>query len=167
MMDVHSYAWRLMPPAERLQARLVRQPNGCLEFTGSLDTLGYGRVKRNGKWCSAHRLAYEIANGEIPEGMHVLHHCDNRCCCDPAHLFLGSHADNMADMTRKGRHGGHPPRHQGTDFPHAKLDEYKVREIRRLFASGAWTKKSLADSFGVSATVVSTVISRTAWRHVP
>lgn len=102
-------------PAERLTAGLERKPNGCLEWTGCVTVRsGYGRIGVAGRGVLVtHRLAWEIANGLIPEGLGVLHHCDNPPCCETApskeypegHLFLGTQTDNMADMVAKGRSG--------------------------------------------------------------
>ena len=97
-------------PAERLAVGLVAMPNGCLEWTGYIED-GYGRMRRGDKVVRTHRLAWEFVNGSIPDGLDVLHHCDNRPCCqtDPTpgypegHLFLGTHADNNADRDAKGR----------------------------------------------------------------
>lgn len=98
-------------PAERLAAGLKRQPNGCLEWTRYTNTQGYGRISVDGKDVRTHRFAWELANGLIPPGMHVLHHCDNPPCCETeptpgypdGHLFLGTQADNMRDRATKGR----------------------------------------------------------------
>jgi hypothetical protein len=68
---------------------------------------GYGRFRRAGKWVRAHRLAWEQANGPIPDGMLVCHHCDVPLCINPKHLFLGTHQDNTDDMVRKGRQPSH------------------------------------------------------------
>jgi hypothetical protein len=100
-----------MPPvlstAERLTAGLERKPNGCLEWTRSTNHKGYGQIHIDGRNLATHRLAWELANGPIPPGMKVLHHCDNPPCCDAAKcLFLGTPADNTADMLSKGRHRG-------------------------------------------------------------
>ena len=85
--------------AERLRAHVVVDPEtGCHVWTSTLAKGGYGRVL-----VSAHRLAWELAHGPIPEGMLVLHKCDNPPCCNPEHLFIGTVADNMADKTRKKR----------------------------------------------------------------
>ena len=95
---------------DRLFAKLVERESGCLEWTGRT-TSGYGSMKGFCGSDRSHRVAWRLANGAIPEGLYVLHHCDNRICCqtDPTpgypegHLFLGTHADNMADMVAKGR----------------------------------------------------------------
>jgi len=91
---------------ERLEARLVPTESGCLEWTGARNRDGYGTVWDGGKMRSTHRVSWELRNGEIPAGLCVLHKCDNRRCCDPAHLFLGTYADNNADMVQKGRARG-------------------------------------------------------------
>ena len=86
--------------AEKLRSRVVVDPEtGCHNWTGTMGDKGYGLVL-----ISAHRLAYELAHGPIPDGLLVLHKCDNPPCCNPEHLFLGTSADNTADKMRKGRH---------------------------------------------------------------
>jgi hypothetical protein len=95
-----------------LAVRLVRMPNGCLEWTGAT-SCGYGNIRIKGKTVKTHRLVWELVNGPIPDGLHVLHHCDNRPCCQTkptegfpeGHLFLGTPADNAADRVAKGRNG--------------------------------------------------------------
>ena len=76
---------------------------GCMEWQGHLDTCGYGSVHFLGKIKGLHRLIWELVKGIIPEGLQILHHCDNPPCINPNHLFLGTHQDNMADMVLKGR----------------------------------------------------------------
>jgi HNH endonuclease len=100
-------------PAERLAAKLVRTPNGCLEYTGYRRPFGYGQIGVEGKIVAAHRLAWILVNGPIPNDLWVLHHCDNPPCCQTdqtpgypdGHLFLGTPADNAADRNTKGRNG--------------------------------------------------------------
>lgn len=97
---------------DRLKSRLIETANGCQEWTGTTDRKGYGQIGVDGKRFKAHRLAWELANGPIPTGLSVLHHCDNPPCCqtDPTegypagHLFVGTSADNTADMIAKGRY---------------------------------------------------------------
>ena len=95
----------VLTAAQRLTSGLVRMPNGCLEWTRSKDGHGYGQIRIAGKTVNTHRFAWAQANGSIPEGMEVCHHCDNPPCCDLEHLFLGTQAENLADMTAKGRRG--------------------------------------------------------------
>ena len=95
------------PLAERF-ARYVGEPgeNGCILWTGSVNKRGYGQIQlagRGGRPVLAHRLSWELANGPMASGMCVLHRCDVPGCVNPAHLFLGTRADNQRDMAIKGR----------------------------------------------------------------
>lgn len=98
---------QLLPPttaAERLAARLERRSTGCLEWTGHSNEKGYGQISFEGRLVMTHRLAWELANGPIPDGLLVRHFaCDNPPCCEPTHLRLGTFTDNTADMTSQGR----------------------------------------------------------------
>lgn len=93
-----------LSPAEVLASKLVEKPSGCIEWSGFTDRDGYGQFGANRKKIATHRLAWEIANGPIPDGGQVLHRCDNPPCCNPAQLFIGTHADNMTDRLDKGRY---------------------------------------------------------------
>lgn len=77
--------------------------NGCVEWVGHRDPKGYGRASSGFGEVLAHRISYIMHNGPIPEGLHVLHRCDNPSCCNPRHLFLGTNLDNVNDRLRKGR----------------------------------------------------------------
>lgn len=91
--------------------RCQQTASGCMEWTATRFRRGYGKVAMFGssKVTSAHRVAWELTNGPIPDGLWVLHKCDNRSCCRPDHLFLGTPLDNVQDMLRKGR-GSHQAR---------------------------------------------------------
>jgi hypothetical protein len=92
-------------PERRFWGRVDKSagPDACWPWTGSRRGGGYGRVTVNGRSTSASRVAYELTHGTIPDGKHVCHTCDNPPCCNPAHLWVGTPADNTRDMLSKGR----------------------------------------------------------------
>lgn len=148
------------------ESRLERRENGCLEFTGllSMGTHGYGRIYFETRMQFAHRVAYEIANGPIPAGMNVCHHCDNPPCCDPNHLFLGDNSANHADMWSKGR-GYVPTPARGEAHERAKVTEDQVREIRAANLGGE-NKSAIARRLGISRHIVVNICLRKTWKHV-
>jgi hypothetical protein len=127
--------------------------DGCWEWTGRLVT-GYGAIWLRGGHRKAHRISWEFANGPIPSGMFACHRCDNRRCVRPSHLFLGTHADNMADMARKGRAN----RMSRRTHPNAKISPEQLVELRRLFAELTPTR-TLAAKFGISVSRVTRLCS--------
>lgn len=88
---------------ESFLKKLRIKDSGCWDFKGAINATGYGVVGFNGKVMQAHRLSWFLHNGEIPDGLLVCHRCDNRRCCNPDHLFIGTHKDNTQDMILKGR----------------------------------------------------------------
>ena len=128
---------------------------------GSLLPNGYGQFSVGRRPFSAHRFSYTINVGPIPDGMLVCHRCDNRACVRPDHLFLGTHAENMADMTGKGRSS----RNVGSENPLSKLDEEQVREIRATYVPGVFGYGRLAQKYGVSIRSFARIILGQAWTN--
>lgn len=130
----------------------------CIEFDGRLNEDGYGYI---GPW-SAHRLAWTKKYGPIPEGMHVLHKCDNPPCWNVEHLFLGTHQDNMADRDSKGRQA----RQIGIMNGRAQLNEIDIKIIKFLLREGKRSLNQIARCFKVcKSTIVHIKMGRT-WSHI-
>lgn len=141
---------------DRFEANIARVPfHECWEWTASLRGDGYGAFKIGKKQWGAHRLAWVLAHGEIPDGMCVCHHCDNKACVRPDHLFLGTNADNMKDLARKGGRAGERN-------PNASLESAQVDEIRRLSDAGVSTGE-IASRFGVEKPAIWKIIHRKRW----
>lgn len=106
----------------------------------------------------AHRVAWAVKNGPIPDGLFVCHHCDNSLCCNPAHLFLGTNQDNVDDRNRKQRQA------RGSNQGAAKLTEELVRELR--IRAQSETRAATAKAFGISEQHVRDIVARRFWKHV-
>jgi hypothetical protein len=139
-------------------------PNGCWEWTGPRAGKGYGRVHVGRTW-AAHRYAWFLTNGPIPEGLFVCHHCDNPPCCNPAHLFVGTATDNVRDCVRKGRHvpGDGEGAPKGEKHRLAKLTAAGVEQMRMRFQAGT-PVTTLAREFGVHPKRVTLIVLGEAWR---
>jgi hypothetical protein len=138
----------------------------CWEWQASQVLDGYGNTELVGLPRRAHRAAWILAFGPIPEGFSVLHTCDNPPCVNPSHLFLGTQVDNMRDMVRKGRGALQGADHTGEKNPRAKLSESDAEEIWRLFKKHYVTKKQLAEMYGVAHETIKTRIKGGSWRHI-
>jgi hypothetical protein len=157
-----SIACFVRPPEVRLWARVTLSdaPDGCSEWTGSRDVNGYGRVGYKQVPVLAHRLAWELANGPIPDGLYVLHRCDNPPCVRLDHLSLGTQQDNMRDTVVRGRHV------QGDRVGTAKLTEADVVAILQRYADGGVTQKALGAEFGVRQSQIQAIVNGRAWKHL-
>jgi HNH endonuclease len=142
----------------------------CWAWTGRTNTHGYGRVSYRNPIGDvsdllAHRVSWFITNGATPEGIKVLHKCDNPPCVNPAHLFLGTQLDNVKDMQTKGRRRG--LRHGlGAANNSAKLAEEDVRLIRERSAAGE-TFAAIAFDYGMTRPGITLIVKRKTWKHVP
>lgn len=148
-------------PTKRLRdASRLNPETGCIEWMRPTTENGYGRLMIGKRRIMAHRLAWQIENGPIPDGMSVCHRCDNPKCINPAHLFLGTNVDNMADMKAKGR--GNGPR--GADNYMAKLTDENVASIKQMLPY--MSQMQIAALFGVSQSTVSLIALGKVWKHV-
>lgn len=129
--------------------------------------MGYGRIGRGAKGQGneyVHRVSWMIHKGRLPRGLFVLHKCDVPLCVNPDHLFVGTQADNMRDMSQKGR--GRKIGLKGQDHGSAKLTEKQVIKVRRLYASGL-RQVDVAKLFNIGQSHVSKLIRGESWKHLP
>jgi hypothetical protein len=154
-------------------ARFFAKVGPDRKWVAKCDRYGYGVFYAQGHYLSAHRVAWEVANGRaVPEGMHILHSCHEPSCVDPDHLRPGTHADNMADKAaRWGYHyprlpRGLTPRPSGSQSHLAKLVESQVREIRELYARGGITQRAIAIRYGMSRAEIWSILHRKRWRQI-
>ncbi len=141
-LDVESRFWSRVD---------IGSPQECWPWNASYFSNGYGRISINHKWVKANRVAWKLSFGEIPTGVGyhgicVLHKCDNRACVNPSHLFIGTHAENIADMCAKGRHA-------------RKLSDADVQEIKN--ADG--THSEIAKRFGIARSTVTHIRTGRIW----
>lgn len=151
---------RVATIAERLDRHSIPEPNsGCLLWTATGTPDGYGGIRVGHRMVGAHRAAWTVAFGAIPDELHVLHKCDVRACINPAHLFLGTNADNVADRERKGRRVA--PR--GIESGLSKLNEAAVLTIR----ADRRRQTDIARDHGIGQSHVSAIKRGLVWNHLP
>lgn len=154
---------RAVPPEDRISRYVTINDAGCWEWTLYRDRKGYGRASTPPGLigCTevlAHRVSWILHRGPIPNGMHVLHHCDNPPCCNPDHLYIGTNDENMRDRIARGRCSSLP----GEANPKARLSEAQVLLIRE----DNRTHSAIAASFGVTQATVSCIKRGVTWRHL-
>ena len=145
-----------MSVAERLLSKYVITDSGCWEYTGGLNSGGYGNIWDNRRTRSAHVVSFEVHCEPIPQGMSVLHSCDNRCCINPKHLFLGTAQDNIDDMITKGRDG-----FSGQRNGRALLTQNDIIAIRSILPK--YSQEYIANMYGVSRSTIAAIKSGRNW----
>lgn len=154
----------------------VQKTDGCWLWTGagSKSELGYGLFYFNGRYMGAHRASWIMRHGEIPDDLFVCHHCDNPTCIRPAHLFLGTQKENLADRESKGRtlkgkdHWAHqkPERlARGSFHGNTRLTESVVREMRQKYADKKASQNELSREYGLSQASVNSILMGKTWAH--
>lgn len=133
----------------------VVESTGCLEWTGTRNNGGYGFKEIFGHGWLMHRAHWTAVKGDIPAGKLCLHHCDNPSCVNPAHLYIGTHADNTRDAILRGRHLGRVPEWGVKKSRVRKLTDEQVRGIR----GAVGTQSQIAREFGCSRSYVSEIRS--------
>lgn len=133
----------------------------CWIWVAAITEKKYGRFYLDGSLERAHRASWMIYRGDIPEGMHVLHYCDNPPCVNPDHLWLGTNRDNMDDKIAKDR------QLRGSDTSVALFDETQVAEIRRNYTGAYGEQAALAKKYGCHIGTIGAIVRRENWRHVP
>lgn len=145
---------------------ITADDNKCWEFQGCKSKLGYGKIGINnhGKTINipAHQFAWQYPNYIIPKGMEICHSCDNPSCCNPKHLFLATHFENMQDRDNKGRKN----QKRGIENGAPKLTDDKVRYIRQRYAQDDISIPKLANEMHIGKTTVWNILHYRKWKHV-
>jgi len=150
---------------DKLEFYSVPEPNsGCWLWIGSKLNKGHGCLKVGDKTMLAHRASWEVHKGAIPNGLWVLHLCNNACCINPSHLTLGTHQENMAYMVTSGR--SRQIGKNGSANHHAKLTEENVRYIRKSLKEKTKTRRQLSNEFEVTYQLIRHIEMRRGWSHL-
>jgi hypothetical protein len=151
---------------DKLFSRVYRSsedPEVCWPWLGGTNDKGYGQIWWQGKMLLTHRVAFDECVDDIPEGMFVLHTCDNPPCCRPSHLFLGNQQSNLDDMIAKGR-DAFP--NLGKCNGRALLIDDDVRKIRELLSTTKLTSSEIGSMFGVTGVAIRHIKAGSTWKHV-
>lgn len=155
--------WEARALMARIERMSVPEPNsGCWIWLAQLSAKGYGRINIAGRPILAHRASWHAQNGEIPNGKLILHHCDNRACVNPDHLYPGTQKQNMADALRRGRFPNFKGLRKGSLNPSAKIHETDVGVIKSLLASGM-KQDDIAAIYGLARSSISNVKRGVTW----
>lgn len=130
-------------------------PDECWNWTAGKSNQGYGHFKYKKHLINAHRFAWSLTHGPVPDNLDVLHTCDNESCCNPSHLFLGSQSDNMIDMVKKGRHRN----------KFQQLTEQQVKAIKVELTEGT-LQRIIAQKYGVVRETITGINIGRSWSHV-
>jgi HNH endonuclease len=153
------YASKRIPIEEQFRRSVGETTeSGCVLWAGLKDWNGrgviYSTLRPPQRIFIASRIAWEIANGAIPEGQCICHRCDNPACINVAHLFLGTQLDNIDDMARKGRQANR------------RLTDDEIRTIYARYHKGNVSQQQLADEYGIHQTAVSSIVTGKRWQYV-
>jgi hypothetical protein len=135
----------------------VQKSEGCWEWVGHRDKDGYGSIRAQGTRIRAHRMAWQLSNEDIPEGLMVLHKCDNPPCCNPAHLYVGGNSDNMKDKFERNRQSN-----AGIKNAMSKLTDQDILAIR----SDPRQHQVIASEYHITPSTVSHILAGAGWRHL-
>lgn len=164
------------PLIPRFWSHVDKSQGECWIWTKAKSKRGYGVIQIKYKSVRCHRFSWEIHNGPIPEGLLVCHKCDNPACVRPDHLFLGTHKDNMRDMSAKGRAASGDRNFmrkcpelvlRGESHPLSPFTDEDVIAIRKLYLSGAASQVAIANLYGVTHRAIGRIVKGQTWKHIP